>query len=107
MKLFKVLISQSTSLPSLSFQGFWSVCLHQLLLIGSGDKHRERLLVCVFGKHPLCPVVALACGKSELAALGELKQDFSCLPGSHRLVKTNDFSLFVNEVCFAVPVSGM
>lgn len=42
---------------------------------------------------------------SELAALGELKQDFShVFQGAIRLVKTNDFSLFPNEVCFAVPV---
>lgn len=45
--------------------------------------------------------------KSELAALGELKQDFSAhLPGNHQIGQNNS-SLYVNEVCFAIPVPGM
>lgn len=60
LKLFKVLISQNISLPRLSSQGVWSVCLPQLLVIVSGSRYWNCLPAYVFDKHPLCSVVALA-----------------------------------------------
>lgn len=61
--LFKVFISQNISSPSLTTQGFLVSLFAPAFTHCIRQQRWKHLPVNVFGKYPLCPVVALALGK--------------------------------------------